>query len=221
VNATPEQCEILALRLGRQGAFVEMSYRLFPETRNSFTPDLLELGFDFQEMRLINASTELRFQIFPSSMINPLKKRLEDVRNQLRAADEGPFPYTGAPFLNHDNLKRFLQLVEQTRAEIRAELRSALVDNYNEVRKKALVELRRALETLLPRLGVENTRDLFQEESWFSEIFPAKGDLSGDLRLDVHIYNVHPRTLMHNPELRKLLQDYLEQPQQMTLFGRG
>jgi hypothetical protein len=220
VSATPEQCEIMALRLGRQGAFVEMSYRLFPETRNSFTPNLLELGFDFQEMRLLSASTELRFQIFPSAIVNPLKRRLEELRNQLRAVDEGPFPYTGAPFLSHANLKRFWQVAEQTRAEIRAELRVELVDNYAELRQRALVELRRALETLLPRLGIENTRDLFAEDAWFSEVFPGRGELTGDFRLDINTYNVHPLALQQSAELRKAVAVWLEQPQQMSLFGR-
>ncbi len=201
------------------GAFVEMSYRLFPETRNSFTPNLIELGCDFEEMRTLNASTELRFQIFPQSIVSPLKKRLEDMRAQLRAVDEGPFPFTGAPFLTHENLKRFLQFAEQTRQEIKKELRTQLIDNYSETRNRARHELQSALETLLPGLGIENTRDLLGKETWFTELFPSRGELTGDFRLDVHIYNVHAHALLRSPDLRRDLLHYLDQPRQMNLFG--
>lgn len=215
---TPEQCELLALKLGRLGGFVDMSYRLFPATRNSFSPNLQELGFGFEEIRLLQNSAELRFQIFPASLVNPLKKKLEDLRGQLRAADEGPFFYTGAPFLSHENLRRFDEMVESTREEIKTTLKSQMVDNYDGVRKRAREELVQALKTLLPRLGIENSTEIIKGESWFNAVFPEEGTLTGDFRLDVNVYNVHYTALLNNERFCRQIQAYIEQPKQISLF---
>ena len=218
MRPTPEQCELLALKLARIGGFVEMNYRLFPETRNSFSPNLLELGFDFQEMRLLNATTELRFQILPPALVHPLKRRLEDLRGQLRAVDEGPLAYTGAPFLSHENIQRFLQIIDETRTDIKAEIKREVVDNYESVRQRAFEELQKALQTLLPRLGIGNSGELLSRDDWFREIFPRQEELTGDFRLDVHIYNVHPLALLESPELHKQVQHHVDRPRQMSLF---
>lgn len=218
---TLEQCEIMTLKLGRVGGFVEMSYRLFPETRNSFTPDFLSLGFDFKEIRQITLNAELRFQIFPPDVIAPLKKRLEEVRAWLHKHDEGPFFYTGDAFLRHDNVERFEALAQATRDDIRATLREQVVDNYSALRQRAHEELVATFETLLPRLGIANTAEILSDPSWFDQVFPEQNTLSADLRLDVHIYNVHPKVLMSDARLRRQLETFLGSPRQLTLFGSG
>ncbi len=219
-NVTLEQCEILALKMGRVGGFVEMSYRLFPETRNSFTPNFVDLGFDFQEMRQITLNTELRFQVFPTDVVAPLKKRLEEARNWLRAHDEGPFFYTGAAFLNHEQIQQFHTLVEQVRGEIRDTLREQVVDNYETLRQRAREELQTTFRTLLPRLGISNTSEVLSDASWFNEIFPSQGDLTGDFRLDVRVFNVHPVSILDDGRLRRQIESYLHHPRQLSLFNR-
>jgi len=217
--ATLDQCERLAGQLGRMGAFVEMSYRLFPETRNSFSPNLLELGFNFTEMRQVTANTELRFQIFPTDMIAPLKKELEDLRSALRQLDDGPFDYTGAPFLNHRRLGGFRMQVETVRKEVRQILRTELVENYDALRLRAHEELSATFDTLLPRLGVENAQDIVGQKGWFDSVFPSRKSLTGDFRLEVHVYNVHPMSMMENKALYKQVERYLRRPTQISLFG--
>lgn len=211
-------CEDLALELGRAGAFVEMTYRLFPATRNSFTPNLLELGFDFDEMRQVTAHTEFRFRIFPPAITQPLKKELEDLRTQLRAFDEGPFDYTGAPFLRHQAIERFGHQVDTTRRRIRAALQSQLIDNYDRMRSRAYEELRGAIETFLPGLGITNTRSILNDRTWFDQIFPTRDALNNDLRLHIHMINVHPTALLQSETLRREVERYLQQPEQLCLF---
>jgi len=212
------RCEVLAQKLGRIGAFTEMTYRLFPETRNSFTPNLLELGFDFQESRLVSRGAELRFQIFPSDLVNPLKKQLEELRNELRALDEGPLPFTGAPFVSHENLRRFRVRALSVRQEIQGTLKAELLDNYEDVRHRARQELKATVQTLLPRLGVENLDEILDSPSWFAEVFPAQSQLSGDLKLWLQVYNVHPVAMVDNPTLSKAIQRMIMRPRQLALF---
>ncbi len=217
---TLEQCELLAIKLGRVGAFVDMSYRLFPEIRNSFTPNFIELGFDFQEIRQITHNAELRFQIFPADVVAPLKKQLEDLRGLLRSFDEGPFPYTGNPFLTHEHLRRFRALALTTREEIKAELKRHMLDNYEAMRAQAFDDLKVTFETLLPRLGIANSEEVLASTEWFDAVFPPLNALSGDLRLDVHAYNVHPAALLDSPRLFSQISGYLDQPRQLSLFRR-
>lgn len=214
-----DEFEALSLAVGRRGGFVEMSYRLFPETRNSFTPDLLELGFNFKEMRQVSANTELRFQIFPSSLVNPLKKELEDLRNTLRSMDEGPFYYTGAPFLSHGSYARFRLLADATKLSIRAALRNELIDGYETLRRRAKSELKATMETLLPSFGIENTSEILEKKGWFEQVFPSKVALRDDFRLHVRIYNIHPTALQEDSKLFKALQTYTASPKQLTLLG--
>ncbi|MEL6180598.1 MAG: hypothetical protein AAFS10_16680, partial [Myxococcota bacterium] len=198
--------------------FVEMTYRLFPSTRNSFTPNLLELGFNFQEMRQVTGNTELRFQIFPNAIVTPIKKELEELRTLLRGMDAGPFSYTGASFLSQDNMALFQTRVDTRRTYIQSVLRRELVDNYDKLRERARRDLQATFETLLPRLGISNTRDILSGRSWFDDVFPDKATLTGDLRLDLHIYNAHPQVLLENERFRREVEHYLMQPQQMTIF---
>lgn len=216
--ATLEHCESLARSLGRLGAFVEMSYRLFPETRNSFSPNLLELGFNFDEMRQVTANTELRFQIFPSDIIAPLKKELEDLRHHLKQLDDGPIPYNGAPFLNHRAIGRFRSRAEQVRKEVSGALQQELVAGYDHLRQRALAELTATFETLLPRLGVENAAEVVGRAGWFDSVFPGRNTLSGDFRLDLTIFNVHPAMLLESDSLRRTVERYVERPTQMDMF---
>ena len=218
VEELKRHCEELALELGRVGGFVEMTYRLFPSTRNSFTPTLLALAFNFQEMRQVTGNTELRFQIFPNEIVTPLKKELEELRTALKGMDEGPFTYTGASFLSTDNITLFQQRVTARRTYIQSVLRRELVDNYEKLRSRARRDLQATFETLLPRLGVSNTRDILSGRSWFEDVFPDKATLTGDLRLELHIYNAHPHVLLHNERFRREIEIYLLQPQQMTIF---
>lgn len=217
-TTTLEQCEILAVKLGRIGGFVQMSYRLFPETRNSFTPNFLELGFDFEEMRQITGNAELRFQIFPNDVVSPLKRQLEELRGWLRTCDEGPFAYTGDPFLSHENIARFGELAEQTRQDIRGTLKAQVVDNYEALRARAREDLQATFATLLPRLGIANTAEVLADPAWFDAVFPAQNDLTGDLRLDVHVFNVHPSALLADPSLYRRVRRFLDQPRQLSLF---
>ncbi len=214
-----DHCEYLAQELGRIGAFAEMTYRLFPETRNSFTPNLQELGFDFQEVRLVNRGAELRFQIFPASLVSPLKKQLEDLRNELRNMDEGPLSYTGAPFVTHSHLRTFRALADKARAEIRATLKTELVDNYERVRQRAHEELKSTMETLLPRLGIENIDEILADPVWFDGVFPPQTQLTGDFKLWINIYNVHPAALVERDNLRKEVERVIRRPRQLQLFG--
>jgi hypothetical protein len=211
-------CEHLAQELGRVGAFAEMTYRLFPETRNSFTPNLRELGFDFQEVRLVNRGAELRFQIFPAALVTPLKKQLEDLRNELRHMDEGPLSYTGAPFVTHTNLRTFRAMAARTRTEISNTLRTELVDNYDRVRERAHQELKDTMETLLPRLGIENIDQILADPSWFDGVFPPQTQLTGDFKLWINIYNVHPTALTAQDTLRKQVERIIRRPRQLVLF---
>lgn len=215
---TLEHCEDLAHKLGRIGAFAEMTYRLFPQTRNSFTPNLLELGFDFQEIRLVNRGAELRFQIFPASLVGPLKKQLEDLRNELRHMDEGPLSYTGAPFVTHDKLRTFRAMAERARTEIRNTLQTELVDNYDRMRERAHVELKTTMETLLPRLGIENIDEILADPVWFDGVFPPASQLTGDFKLWINVYNVHPISLADNDTLRKQVERLIRRPRQLALF---
>jgi hypothetical protein len=212
------RCEVLAQQLGRKGAFTEMTYRLFPETRNSFAPDLSELGFDYREIRLVNRGADLRFQIFPADLVVPLRKQLEDLRHELRAMDDGPLPYTGAAFLSHDNLLAFRARAEDVRREIQSTLRRELVDNYDDVRRRAREELQLTVETLLPRLGVENLDEILDSPSWFQAVFPPQSQISGDLKLWIHVYNVHPLALVEYPSLRSAVTRLVNRPQQLSLF---
>lgn len=216
--ATLEHCERLAARLGRLGAFVEMSYRLFPETRNSFSPNLLELGFNFTEMRQVTANTELRFQIFPTDVIAPLKKELEDLRAVLRQLDDGPFDYTGAPFLNHRRLGTFRGRVAVVRQEVQRALRAELVEGYDGLRARARAELAATFEALLPRLGVDNAQEIVAQKGWFDSVFPSRKSLRGDFRLMVHVTNVHPMALLEGDRLRAQVERYLARPAQISLF---
>ena len=217
---TLEQCELLCVKLGRTGAFVEMSYRLFPEIRGSFTPNFSELGFDFQEIRQITHNTELRFQIFPNDMVAPLKKQLEELRNVLRGFDEGRFSYTGHPFLNHDNIRHFKLLAKTTRKEIHQKLKRRMLDNYQLFREEAFDELKATFEALLPGLGISNSAEVLADPSWFDGVFPPLSALRGEVRLDVNLHNVHPVVLMEDPRLCQQVTTYLEAPRQLSLFRR-
>ena len=211
-------CERLCRDLGRVGAFAEMTYRLFPETRNSFTPNLLELGFDFQEIRLVNRGAELRFQIFPSALVTPLKKQLEDLRNELRHMDEGPLTYTGAPFVTHEHLRTFRAMTDAAHNEIRATLKSELVDNYERVRQRAHDELKSTMETLLPRLGIDNIDEILADPVWFDGVFPPPTQLTGDFKLWINIYNAHPMALAESDQLRTEVERLIRRPRQLALF---
>jgi hypothetical protein len=215
---TLASCEDLAQRLSRLGGFVSMHYRLFPDTRNSFSPNLLQLGFNFAEMRQVNATTELRFQLFPQDIVQPIRKTLEDLRAECNKLDEGPFPYTGDPFLTHDRINRFVRQSERTREQIRANLRKELLDNYESLREKARQQLLGTLQTLLPHLGVGNTAEVLHQ-SWFDPIFPSRSALSDDFTLRVRVYNIHPRELLEDARLRKEITRYVDQPRQGTLFS--
>lgn len=211
-------CETLSLQLGRLGAFVEMSYRLFPHTRNSFTPNLLELGFNFEEMRQVTDHTALRFQIFPNTFVTPLKKALEDLRGDLRSLDQGPFNYMGAPFLTHEDLALFHRLVASKRSQIQTMLHNEMIENYDKLRERAYKSLKATFETLLPRLGISNTQEVLSGPSWFGNIFPDKTTLTGDFKLNVYIFNVHPNALISSDLLRKEVEHFIVRPKQLPLF---
>ena len=218
MTVTLEQCELMSLKLGRVGAFVDMSYRLFPEIRGSFTPNFVELGFDFQEVRQIAHNAELRFQIFPNDMVGPLKRQLEELRALLKGFDEGPFGYMGHPFLNHENIRRFKLLAAATRDEIHHELKRRMLDNYQKLRSEAHEELKATFEALLPGLGVGNSEEVLAEPGWFDAVFPPQSALRGEVRLDVHIHNVHPLVLMDDSRLHRQITLFLDQPRQLSLF---
>ena len=218
-NSLIVHCEQLALELGRVGAFADMSYRLFPHTRNSFTPNLIELGFNFEEMRQVTNNTELRFQIFPSTFVTPIKKELEELRAVLRNLDRGPFSHMGTAFLTHEDLTHYRSIVSSKREMIRSALRNEMIENYDKLRKRAFTSLKATFETLLPRIGVSNSREVLSSRSWFDHIFPAKNTLTGDFRLNVLIHNVHPNTLLDSEILRREIERFLLQPEQLTIFG--
>lgn len=211
------QCEDLATRLARLGGFIRLHYRLFPDTRNSFSPNYMQLGFNFDEMRQVSLNTELRFQLFPQDLVQPLRRILEDLRAEGQKYDEGPIAYTGDPFLTHERINQFYQQVGRTREQIRAMLRSELLDNYERMRTRAHEQLRATMETLLPHLGVGNTKQIL-DKAWFEEIFPSRDVLSADFMLRVHVYNVHPRELMTDERLLAQVRKLVEQPQQLNLF---
>ena len=208
----------MAVKMARVGAFVEMSYRMLPEIRGSFTPDFKELGFDFQEVRQITHNTELRFQIFPNDMLAPLKKRLEDVRSVLKSLDEGPFGHLSHPFLCHESVRSFRLLANTTRAEIEQELKRSMLDNYKKLRMEAYEELKATFAALLPGIGVENAEDVLADTSWFDQVFPPQSALRGDVRLEVSIHNVHPMALMEDATLFHYVATFLERPRQLSLF---
>jgi len=207
----------MAMRLARLGGFLRLHYRLFPDTRNSFSPNYMQLGFNFDEMRQVTLNTELRFQLFPQDLIQPIRKSLEDLRAEAQKIDEGPFLYTGDPFLAHDRINVFMRRVDKTRDEIRAYLRAQLLDNYDRMRDRAHEQLRASMSTLLPHLGVSNASQIL-DRAWFDEIFPSRDVLSDDFVLRVHVYNVHPRELMADSRLRGQLRKLLDRPLQLPLF---